>query len=64
MASNAETIFDNILSIYKSSKDKGKQVIDIIEYLYRVFTDLDPDTIYEVKVLMETQFMRVVDCPV
>jgi hypothetical protein len=53
-----------MVGIYNSGSDKLNNMSLILEQLLKKFSSLatSPETIYEIKVFMETQFMRIVKC--
>lgn len=60
--SEAEIFYRELLGIFNSSSNKLENELIILEQLATKFNNADEQTIYEIKVLMETQFMRDVDC--
>jgi len=62
MNSESEIFLREMVGIYNSSSDKISNMAIILEQLTEKFSTTNPETIYEIKVLMETKFMRIVKC--
>jgi hypothetical protein len=60
--SEAEIFYRELVGIFNSGPDKLENELVILEQLATKFRNADERTIYEIKVLMETQFMRDVKC--
>jgi hypothetical protein len=60
--SEAKIFYRELVGIFNSGPDKLANELIILEQLATKFQEADERTIYELKVLMETQFMRDVKC--